>query len=434
MVVYTYDLGTFIIITLTVLIFAIFSAWLYFLIYTIMSFKRVPKLESVNEQTQRQHHAVFISGYPKVSVILPARNEEKYIAKCLDSLINQSYPNFEIVAINDSSSDRTGEIIQRYHTLNSKLVVAINAEPKPEEGQERWTGKNWACYQGYLKSTGEILLFTDADTVHSRCAMSLAVTYLIKQNLDALTAIQKVLSEDNIWIKTILPVLWTLSYAKYSALHANNPKSKMGYFFGSFFIITRKTYEAVGTHKAVKTEIVEDGALGRKVKEEKFKLRVVRGEKYIGAVWARDFNALWHGLRRLMIPLYQREKTNALLMTVSSFLLLLFPFIVLPFLVLFSNTITTITHFFMDGYYHHYHYYTYVNDFLLLVDMIAITILFSTSVIQSKYTLFQNSIYALGSPLAGVIIFFAFISSILDATKKNAVDWKDRQYTITEPY
>jgi chlorobactene glucosyltransferase len=432
MLAYAYDLEAFAIVTLTVSIFAVFSAWLYFLIYTIISFKRVPKLESANEQQQGHTHAVFISGhnrYPKVSVVLPARNEEKYIAKCLDSLINQSYPNFEIVVINDSSSDRTGEIIQRYHTLNPKVVVTINAESKPEEGQgQGWTGKNWACYQGYLNSTGEILLFTDADTVHSRDAMSLAVTYLIKQNLDALTAIPKILSEDNIWIKIILPLLWTLSYAKYSALRANNPKSKIGYFFGSFFIITRSTYEAVGTHKAVKTEIVEDGALGRKVKEEKSKLRVVRGEKYIDAVWARDFNTLWHGLHRLMIPLYQRERTNALLMTVSSFLLLLLPFIVLPFLVLLSIAI----HSFIDGYYRYNS--TQIYDFLLLVDIMAITILFLTGILQSKYTLFQNSIYALGSPLAGVIIFFAFISSILGAPKKNAVNWKDRKYTIKERY
>src|SRR5919197_3154656 len=418
MVVYTYDLGTFIIITLTVLIFAVFSAWLCFLIYTIMSFKRVPKLESVNEQKQLQHDAVFISGYPKVSVILPARNEEKYVAKCLDSLINQSYPNFEIVAINDSSSDRTGEIIQRYHTLNSKLVVAINAEPKPEEGQERWTGKNWACYQGYLNSTGEILLFTDADTVHSRYAMSLAVTYLIKQNLDVLTAIPRILSEEDILMKITLPLLWTLSYAKYSALRANNPKSKTGYLFGSFFIITRRTYEAVGTHKAVKSEIVEDGALGRKVKEDKFKLRVVRGEKYVEAIWARDFNTLWDGLRRLIIPLYQRERTTALLMTISSFLLLLLPFILLLFL-LFSTTTTLL----IDGYYS-------VKDFLLLVDIITIALLFSTSAIQSKYTLFQNILYTLGSPLADVIISFVFIASRIDATKKNAVNWKGRRYII----
>ena len=130
-----------------------------------------------------------------------------------------------------------------------------------------------------------------------------------------------------------------------------------------------------------------------------------------------------------MIPLYQRERTNALLMTVSSFLLLLLPFIVLPFLVLFS--IPTSHHFFMDGY---YHYSAPINDFLLLLDIITITVLFLTSVIQSRYTLFQNSMDGLGSPLAGVIIFFAFISSIFDATKKNAVDWKDRQYAVKESH
>jgi hypothetical protein len=210
--------------------------------------------------------------------------------------------------------------------------------------------------------------------------MSLAITHITKQGLDALTAIPRILLEENIWIKITLPLLWTLSYAKYSALRANNPKSKIGYFFGSFFIITRKTYEAVGTHKAVKSEIVEDGALGRKVKEQKFNYRIVRGERHVEAIWARDFNTLWHGLRRLMIPLYQRERINALLMTVSSFLLLLLPFIILPLLLFGTTTTTTIVS--IDGYYS-------VNHFLLLVDITIIALLFLTSAIQSKYTLFQ---------------------------------------------
>jgi chlorobactene glucosyltransferase len=110
-----YDLGTFVIATLTALMFAIFSACVYFL-YTIVSLKRLPKLESIDR------HAVK-DEFPKVSVILPARNEEKYIAKCLDSLLKQSYPNFEIVAINDSSSDRTDEIIQR-RWLSTRYTIA----------------------------------------------------------------------------------------------------------------------------------------------------------------------------------------------------------------------------------------------------------------------------------------------------------------------
>ena len=75
---------------------------------------------------------------------------------------------------------------------------------KPQERQEEWTGKNWACYQGYLNSTGEILLFTDADTVHSRYAMSLAVTYLTKQNLDALTAAFQIILQEIILRRAII--------------------------------------------------------------------------------------------------------------------------------------------------------------------------------------------------------------------------------------
>ena len=298
---------------------SIFISWIYFLVYTIKSLREVPKL------------SVFTSYrnivFPKVSIILPARNEERYIEKCLGSLLKQDYSNYEIIAINDSSSDRTGEIIQKYSTINSKIIF-INAEPKPEG----WTGKNWACYQGYIKSSGQLFLFTDADTTHSSSTISLAVNHLLAKDLDALTAIPKILAND-FWTKITLPILWTLSVSRYSALKANDPKTNVGYFFGSFFIITKKAYEAVGTHRAVKEEIVEDGALGRKVKEQCFKLRVVHGEDHIHAVWARNSSTLWHGLRRLMIPLYKKEKIKAFMMVVATFFLLIYSLIVLPFLI-----------------------------------------------------------------------------------------------------
>src|SRR5687768_7456991 len=360
----------------------IFSSWIYFLIYTIKSLKGVPKL-------------LFLKSYenivfPKVSVILPARNEEQDIEKCLDSLLKQDYSSYEIVAINDSSSDRTGEIIQKYSTMNTK-VIFINAEKKPEG----WTGKNWACYQGYIKSAGQLFLFTDADTTHSSSAISLAVNHLLSKELDALTAIPKILAYD-FWTKITLPILWTLSVSRYSALKANDPKTKVGYFFGSFFIITKKAYEAVGSHKAVKEEIVEDGALGKKVKEQGFKLRVVNGEDHIHAVWTRNSSTLWHGLRRLMIPLYKREKIKAFMMVVATFFLLIYSLIVLPvFLitnVLYEKDVTM----------------TIINSpldlILLFLTVISILLLIITNVLQLKYTVFQNSLYSLSFPLAGSFV------------------------------
>jgi glycosyltransferase involved in cell wall biosynthesis len=387
----------------------IFSSWIYFLIYTIKSLKGVPKL-------------LFLKSYenivfPKVSVILPARNEQKYIEKCLDSLLKQDYSNYEIVAINDSSSDGTGEIIQKYSTKNSKIIF-INAEAKPEG----WTGKNWACYQGYIKSTGQLFLFTDADTTHSSSTISLAVNNLLAKELDALTAIPKILPND-FWTKITLPILWTLSISRYSALKANDPKTNVGYFFGSFFIITKKTYEAVGTHKAVKEEIVEDGALGRKVKEQGFKLRVVHGEDHIQAVWARSSSTLWHGLRRLMVPLYKREKIKASLMVVATFLLLIYSLIVLPFSITMAldekDVTMTINNYSLDL-------------ILLFLTIMSILLLIITNILQLKYTIFQNSLYSLSFPLAGSFVFIAFLSSIINSGKKDVINWRGRRYSIKE--
>jgi chlorobactene glucosyltransferase len=371
----------------------------------LRSLKKSPKLESFNHLQNRTNDNYL----PKVSVILPARNEEKYISKCLDSLFEQDYPNFEIIAVNDSSSDKTAEIMYRYQNKSSILTV-LNAGFKPAG----WIGKNWACHQGYLRANGEIFLFTDADTIHSPSVLSLAIEHLVEQKLDALTVIPRLLCQD-IWTKITLPLIWSISYVKYSPIRANNPKATTGYFFGSFYVIFRKVYEAVGTHEAVKSEIVEDGALGGIVKKAKFNLRVVRGEHYVEAVWARDFSTLWHGLRRLMIPLYHQDRINASLITIATFFLLLIPFIslfVFPFLSIMSN------------------FNTSGKDILLLVNLNTIALIVLSSAIQSKYILFNSSLYSLASPIAGTIICLAFLSSIIDAKKKEIIKWRGRGYTI----
>lgn len=388
-----------------ILISAIFFTWVYFFLYMLRSLKKSPKLESFNHLQNRTNDNYL----PKVSVILPARNEEKYISKCLDSLFEQDYPNFEIIAVNDSSSDKTAEIMYKYQNKSSILTV-LNAGFKPAG----WIGKNWACHQGYLRANGEIFLFTDADTIHSPSVLSLAIEHLIEQKLDALTVIPRLLCQD-IWTKITLPLIWSISYVKYSPLRANNPKATTGYFFGSFYVIFRKVYEAVGTHEAVKSEIVEDGALGGIVKKAKFNLRVVRGEHYVEAVWARDFSTLWHGLRRLMIPLYHQDRINASLITIATFFLLLIPFIslfVFPFLSIMSN------------------FNTSGKDILLLVNLNTIALIGLSSAIQSKYILFNSSLYSLASPIAGTIICLAFLSSIIDAKKKEIIRWRGRGYTI----
>ncbi len=385
---------------LAVIMAGIFGVWMYFLMYMTKSFWQSPMLDSFDRTK--------VSRFPKVSVILPARNERCYIARCLDSLLGQDYPNFEIIAINDSSTDGTGEIIKAY-AANDLRVLHIDASPKPEG----WTGKNWACYQGFLQARGELLMFTDADSEHLPSTMSLAVGHLISENLEALTAVPRLICND-FWTKMTLPVLATFLHTRFSPIRVNDPNSKTGYFFGSFFIITRNTYEAIGTHEGVKDELVEDGALGSKVKASKFRMKMVRGEFHIDAVWARDLPTLWQGLRRFMIPVYYQDKVDAYMMAMTVFFILFAPFASLPYLILasFAGNISF--------------------QILFGLQISAIALIIVTTAVQCRLAIFESPLYAFTAPLSGALISLSFMSAIADAKKKGAVSWRDRKYVISK--
>ncbi len=359
-----------------------------------------------NSPTMKYVPEIGLSA-PRISIIVPARNEEQYISRCLKSLLDQKYPAFEVIAVNDSSTDNTLDIMLKISKQDSRLVV-INAPPKPAD----WVGKNWACYQGYLNSTGEIFLFTDADTKHSPEALPSAFALMAKENLDAISAVPKLLCKDII-TKFTLPILSIFLHSRYSPVRVNNPKTRVGYFFGSFYLINRTTYESVGTHESVRHELVEDGALGHKVKENNFKLKIVRGEAYVEAVWARDPRTLWHALRRLIIPLYSKEKRSAILIVVTLFFILLEPFLVLPLSIGFIYTASTL-----------------VTTSLFLVSIASVILIVSGGIIQSKYGLLQKPLYGLGSPVGCTTITMCFLLSLLDMKDKKTVFWRDRDYEI----
>ena len=206
--------------SVTAILIGICGAWVFLIKSMSDSFRLTPYLDKF-ENTSKSN--------PKVSIILPARNEEEFIGKCLDSLIDQDYENYEIIVIDDSSEDDTRKIILEYAEKNPK-VIPVFANPKPDG----WIGKNWACMEGYRKSSGELLLFTDADTHHSRNVISLAVSHLISFNLDALSAIPKMLTFD-FWTKITLPMISTFLHTRFSALNVNNPAKKNRLFLWKFF-------------------------------------------------------------------------------------------------------------------------------------------------------------------------------------------------------
>jgi chlorobactene glucosyltransferase len=287
------------------------------------------------------------NSLPFVSVIVPARNEEKHIYRCLLSLLTQDYPNFEIIVIDDNSTDNTLKTIQnikkgrsKIHHMRVEERQLLSAEDKLKilsltDKPQGWAGKTWASEQGYLHSNGSILLFTDGDTHYGRKdVISLTMSYMQKQNLDVLTGIPSTGKIHDFWSKTILP-LWALVgvlFGVNNTADVNNPKSKFAYLMGSFFIIKRKVFEDIGTFESVREALQEDKALGVRIKRRGYNMKIVRLSGMISAVGSRgNMCALWHTIGRTFAPLIVKNKVKVVANLLIIFLVSFIPFIILPF-------------------------------------------------------------------------------------------------------
>ena len=382
----------------TAILVGVFLAWLSLTHTMYQSFTRTPFLDKFEKKNIQM---------PRVSVILPARNEENFISRCLETLSTQDYKDFEIIAIDDSSEDKTGEIIEKFAKQDSK-IIHVSAREKPEN----WMGKNWACMEGFKKATGSLLLFTDADTKFEKNVITLTVSHLQSEELDALTVIPRLRCIDRI-TKITLPMLSTFLHSRYSALNVNNPKKKVGYFFGSYFMIKKQVYEEIGTHERVKQEIVEDGALGKITKESGYALKMVRGEHLIEALYSRSSKEMWNGLKRLMVPLYHQNASWA----IGVFFAVLFIlFIPIPFLaysiIAFDSSLSFTT--------------------VLIASIISTITVFLASAMEAKMGLNLSLVNTIFAPLGSIIVVLGFLAGILQANKSTAVSWRGRKYSVKE--
>jgi len=379
---------------LVAILIGVSATWIALIKSMLRTFNESPFLDKFEKKEHEK---------PRVSVILPARNEEKFIEKCLNSLLNQDYDNYEIIAINDSSTDSTGNIIKEYSKKFPK-IISVDAKPKPDG----WIGKNWACIEGYKKASGDLLLFTDADTTHTSSVISLAVSHLLSLELDALTVIPRMLCLDKI-TKITLPMISTFLHTRFSALRVNDASKGTGYFFGSFFIIKKSTYDSVGTHEGVKGELVEDGALGKKVKESDFKMRMVRGEHLLDAVWARDINTLWNALKRLMISLSLQNTKIAVASFFGVLFLLFMAFPILGYSIIFFNS---------------------TNSFLMLfvISCIASILVYIGGILDATKGLDLKIKYSLFAPVGSFIVVSGFLAGLIQSKSKTAISWRGRTY------
>ncbi|MGH9494545.1 MAG: glycosyltransferase [Candidatus Sulfotelmatobacter sp.] len=231
---------------------------------------------------------------PQVSVIIPARNEEASLGACLDSLTDQSGFSFEVIVVNDQSTDRTREIAK-----SAPGVRVIDADPL----RPGWTGKNNAIAAGLGLARCEWILFTDADTIHRPGSLQRAWEEARENQVDMLSYSPEQLAV-TFWERATLPVIFAELARQYPPSKVSDPNSPEAAANGQYILVRREAYEAVGGHASVASEILEDVALARAFKAGGFKIRFRYAPDAVRTRMYRNFRQLREGWTKNLAVLF----------------------------------------------------------------------------------------------------------------------------------
>lgn len=229
-----------------------------------------------------------------VSIIIPARNEEASLGSCLESLIAQTGVQFEIIVVNDHSTDRTQEI-----AISFPGVRVIDAGPLPPG----WTGKNNAVATGAREARAPWLLFTDADTIHLPGSLARALQEAT-HNTAALLSYSPQQIVSGFWEKAVMPVIFAELASQYRPSEVSDPNSPAAAANGQYILVTREAYDAVGGHAALASSLLEDVELARAVKRSGRKIFFRFGGDGVRTHMYRTFPQLREGWTKNLAILF----------------------------------------------------------------------------------------------------------------------------------
>lgn len=347
------------------------------------------------------------SSAPVISVCIPARNEERNIRACVEAVLAQDYPNFEVIVLDDRSTDSTAAILADIATGDLRLR-SIHGSDLPKD----WAGKPHALFQASAFAHGAWLCFIDADTFISPATLSSCYAKALETQADMFT-IMTFQVMGSFWEKVVMPLVMTGLSAGFSPRKVNDPNRKDAIANGQFILINRAVYDAIGGHESVKASIVEDKAISEQVKWNGYRLIVADGMQLARTRMYTSLSEMWEGWTK---NIYLGLRDQPSLMALGGFgaFLALVVSVVLPAWPLFGLL-------------------WYLNGggwMALTIILQSLTLwahmIYARSMIARKMGI--SPWYSLSAPLGAAVFGAMMLTSAWNVLSRKGVTWKGRVY------
>ncbi|MCY2986719.1 MAG: glycosyltransferase, partial [Planctomycetota bacterium] len=333
----------------------------------------------------------------RVSVIVPARNEELHLESALQSLLALDYENLEITVVDDRSTDRTGEILDRMAESNPQLRVVHLQQLPP-----KWLGKNYAMHCGAEDSNGEWLLFTDADVMFEASVLRRAMGYVRQQQLDHLAIVPEACMPT--WLLQSFIVVFAIFFSLFTRLwKVRDPRSSAHVGIGAFNLVRAEAYRQVGGHEPLAMRPDDDLKLGKLLKKNGFRQDLLKGVDLLRVPWYGSLRELIVGLEKNS---FAGVEYNVLVTVVAVSAILLLD--VSPFVALCFTTGAT--------------WWIY-----LAVSAILLLLAWGTAIgAKIRWSC------ALGFPWVTVLFVYIVLRSMVVTLKNGGIRWRDTHYPLAD--
>jgi chlorobactene glucosyltransferase len=341
---------------------------------------------------------------PLVSVIVPARNEAHNIAQCVSSILSTTYPNLELIVVDDSSIDQTAAIAREAAAGDPRARI-INSPPLPDG----WFGKQWACATGAKIARGSVLQFTDADTVHSADLVTRS-TNAMRATRAQLFSVAGRQELGGFWEKVIQPQIFTILSMRYggteSVTEATSVSDKIAN--GQCIFVTHDSYNAIGGHGAVRSSVAEDLMLAQRFFAARKRVVLMLGVNQLSTRMYASLGEIISGWRKNVfaggldsVPFGRIGRTFFPLVLLLPPLMQLFPVLVLILGALGRGTPHTML-------------WATISSVATLIWWLVVYI-----------TIGENPLYALLYPLGALVLLYIFVTAVVRGRR---VTWKGRTY------